>query len=583
MAGKIVREHDGDSAWLLAPVFGPGVENPSDPQAELSARLDSWRGEGFVRVMVDRREYRLDEELPTLSRGARLDLVLDRVKVAKSSRGRIAEAVEQAEALSDGRLSLLLRRGGALQLRGEGDRHEYSTTGICPECGFRVHEKIEPRHFSFNTHVGACEACDGLGEILQCDTDLLVTEPDRPLIDGAITGKLGRYLVKGKGFYEMLLREVARSHRIDITRPFERLTEKQRALLAYGKGARKSYTVERERHTRNVDIEEEFVSDWPGLCGHVDAWYQKAEDPGWRAVLEPVMRRQTCRACEGERLKPAWRSVRVGRKRLPEVLALSVDEALSWLEGIKLKKAVRDSVAPVLEELSSRISLLARVGLGYLTLERRTRTLSGGEARRVRLSASLGSQLVGVSYVLDEPTVGLHPQDDIQVITPMRRGELGVANLNEVLQKLLNPDTRMHMRGRSAFKNNDKVMQIRNNYDREVFNGDIGRIVEINPDKQIASVKFEGRTVLYPFDDLDEPRLAYAITVHKSQGSEYPAVILPMHTQHYILLQRNLFYTALTRGKKLVCVVGSHRALGIAINNNKIRQRFSGLRQRLMV
>ncbi len=178
---------------------------------------------------------------------------------------------------------------------------------------------------------------------------------------------------------------------------------------------------------------------------------------------------------------------------------------------------------------------------------------------------------------------GLHPQDDIQVITPMRRGELGVANLNEVLQKLLNPDTRMHMRGRSAFKNNDKVMQIRNNYDREVFNGDIGRIVEINPDKQIASVKFEGRTVLYPFDDLDELRLAYAITVHKSQGSEYPAVILPMHTQHYILLQRNLFYTALTRGKKLVCVVGSHRALGIAINNNKIRQRFSGLRQRLMV
>ena len=403
VASRIVREHGGTSAWLLAPVFGPGVENPSDPQAELSARLESWRSEGFVRVMVGGREFRLDGERPPLTRGARLDLVLDRVKVTKENRGRIAEAVEQAEALSDGRLSLLLRK--------EGERHEYSTTGICPECGFRVHEELEPRHFSFNTHVGACESCDGLGEILQCDADLLVDEPDAPLIDGAITGKLGRYLVKGKGFYEMLLREVARSHRIDLSKPYDRLTVKQRALLAYGKGARASYTVERERHTRNVDIEEEFVSDWPGLCGHVDAWYQKAEDPGWRAVLEPVMRRQTCRACEGERLKAAWRAVRVGRKRLPEVLALSVDDALAWLEGIRLKKSVRESVAPVLEELSSRISLLARVGLGYLTLERRTRTLSGGEARRVRLSASLGSQLVGVSYVLDEPTVGLHPQD----------------------------------------------------------------------------------------------------------------------------------------------------------------------------
>jgi len=402
VARRIAREHDGGAAWLLAPVFGPGVEEPRDPQAELAGRVDSWRATGFVRVMVEGREHRLDEGLPAIAPGERLDLVLDRVRISAESRSRLAEAVKRAEAVSDGRVSVQLK---------DGARHEYSTTGTCPECGFRVTEELEPRHFSFNTHVGACEACDGLGELLQCEADLLVEDPSQPLMDGAIPGKLGRYLVKGKGFYELLLREVARSHRIDLAKPFGELTEKQRALLTHGVGARASYTVTRERHTERVDLEEEFTSDWSGVCGHVDAWYAKAEDPGWRAVLERVMRRRTGRACEGERLKPAWRAVQVGRKRLPEVLSLSVDEALAWLSGLKLRKGIAERVTPVVQELSSRLALLARVGLGYLTLDRRTRTLSGGEARRVRLSASLGSQLVGVTYVLDEPTVGLHPQD----------------------------------------------------------------------------------------------------------------------------------------------------------------------------
>ena len=210
---------------------------------------------------------------------------------------------------------------------------------------------------------------------------------------------------------------------------------------------------------------------------------------------------------------------------------------------------------------------------------------------------------------------GLDARDDVQVITPMRRGDLGVDNLNETLQTLLNPEKRSILHGRSAFKVGDKVMQIRNNYERDVFNGDIGHIDSIDAERRQLAVVYDGRAIVYPFDDLDELTLAYAITVHKSQGSEYPAVVLPIHTQHYILLQRNLFYTALTRGKKLVCVVGSHRALAalgklkaaavaradvlklhhslrdtryeanralaLAVHNAKIQQRFSGLRQRL--
>ena len=402
LARKIVREHEGQAAWLLAPVFGPGAEDPADPAAEIASRVESWRAGGFLRLFVDGAEVRLDGELPALTRGARVDLVLDRLKLEKKTTARVAEAIEEAERLSDGRLSVQERKGG---------RHEYSTTGICPECGFRLGEEMEPRHFSFNTHVGACEACDGLGEVLHCDAELLIDAPEEPLCEGAIGGKLGRYLVKGKGFYELLLREVARRHKVDLSKPYAKLTAKQQRLIAYGEGARQVYHMNQARQGANHEIEQSFSSDWPGLCGHVDGWYAKAEDPGWRAVLEPVMRRRECRACKGERLKPAWSAVTLGRKRLPEVLRLSVDEAARWLAGVKLTRAHQRAAAPLVEELRARVGLLERVGLGYLSLDRRTQTLSGGEARRVRLSASLGSQLVGVLYVLDEPTVGLHPRD----------------------------------------------------------------------------------------------------------------------------------------------------------------------------
>ncbi len=175
----------------------------------------------------------------------------------------------------------------------------YSTHGACPECDFVPQGELEPRHFSFNTHVGACEECDGLGEHLSCDIELLVTHPELPLDDGALHGKLGRYLAKGKGYYEGLLRAVAKAHKIDLGKPWEKLTGPERELLATGKGARASYHVKLERSTENAEIAEEFRAAWPGLCGHVDAWHKKTEDPEWASILEQVMLRRTCSACGG--------------------------------------------------------------------------------------------------------------------------------------------------------------------------------------------------------------------------------------------------------------------------------------------
>ncbi|PKL49840.1 MAG: ATP-dependent RecD-like DNA helicase [Nitrospira bacterium HGW-Nitrospira-1] len=177
---------------------------------------------------------------------------------------------------------------------------------------------------------------------------------------------------------------------------------------------------------------------------------------------------------------------------------------------------------------------------------------------------------------------GFHPLNDIQVITPMHRGIVGASNLNAALQKELNASPAKELqRGGRIFKTGDKVMQIRNNYDKDVYNGDIGRIASIDRETQEVTVNFDGRPAAYDFADLDEIVLGYAVSVHKSQGSEYPVVVMPLLTQHYLLLQRNLLYTAITRGKKLVVIIGTKKALGIAIRNNKQQLRYTRLKKRL--
>jgi len=177
---------------------------------------------------------------------------------------------------------------------------------------------------------------------------------------------------------------------------------------------------------------------------------------------------------------------------------------------------------------------------------------------------------------------GYDPVDDIQVLTPMHRGVVGVTNLNLILQKTLNPSQEEPLRGTKHMRVGDKVMQIRNNYDKDVYNGDTGRIVEIDRELQELKVNYDGRIVTYDFSELDEIVLAYAISIHKSQGSEYPVVIIPILTQHYMLLQRNLLYTALTRGKKLAILIGTHKALAIAIKNDTPQKRYTLLRERII-
>jgi exodeoxyribonuclease V alpha subunit len=176
---------------------------------------------------------------------------------------------------------------------------------------------------------------------------------------------------------------------------------------------------------------------------------------------------------------------------------------------------------------------------------------------------------------------GYDPVDQIQVLTPMYRGEIGVDQLNHTLQQALNPNGAALKRGERELRVGDKVLQTRNNYDKMVFNGDIGRVTHIDPDAQAVHVTFN-EPVIYDYADLDELVLAYSISVHKSQGSEYQAIVLPLYTSHYMMLQRNLLYTAITRAKSLVVIVGTKKALAIAVKNNTVVDRYTGLRESLM-
>jgi exodeoxyribonuclease V alpha subunit len=177
---------------------------------------------------------------------------------------------------------------------------------------------------------------------------------------------------------------------------------------------------------------------------------------------------------------------------------------------------------------------------------------------------------------------GFNPTEDIQVLAPMKKGMIGTENLNQSLQQILNPKEMALFRAGYKFQVGDKVMQIRNDYKREVFNGDIGYILDIDPEEQQVMVRFEEREVLYEYADLDELVLAYAISIHKFQGSECPCVVMPVHTSHFMLLHRNLLYTGITRGKKLVVLVGTKKALAIAVKKDDVQKRHTSLQQTLM-
>lgn len=271
------------------------------------------------------------------------------------------------------------------------------------------------------------------------------------------------------------------------------------------------------------------------------------------------------------------------------ILVGDVDQLPSVGAGNVLKDIISSGIVPVvrLNEIfrQSRESMIVvnahRVNSGQMPVARTGGGKSDFHFIEVEEPEAALARVVGLCRERIPARFGYHCVDDIQVLTPMHRGTVGAANLNTELQKQLNPSKDEIMRGGKTFRTGDKVMQIRNNYNKDIYNGDIGRIIKIDREEQEVYVNFDGKFVSYDFSELDEIVLAYATSVHKAQGSEYPAVVMPVLTQHFLLLQRNLLYTGITRGRKLVVLVGTKKALSIAVHNNKPQLRYTLLKQRL--
>jgi len=352
------------------------------PDVDVAAQL---RAAGFVRAQVEGGVFRLDDADAErqVREGAEVLVIVDRVAAGEANRGRLADAV--ATAFSEG-------EGTAVAVR-NGDRRRFSEHPTCSTCGTPA-PALTPTLFSFNNPRGACPGCNGFGAVLEYDEALIVPRPDRSLADGALDPwTKPRY--EGR---RRVLREVARAKDIPFERPWRELPDKQRHFLLHGAAGR-------------------FLGTFPFL--------QRLEEKRYKQYIRVFLRQyqlaKTCPACGGARLKPEALSVRVMGKTIAEVAALPAAALAQWLAGLRLSPFQQHVAVHILRELAARVEFVNDVGLGYLTLDRQTRTLSGGEAQRIALSNALGSHLVDTLYVLDEPTIGLHAADTDRLLALLRR------------------------------------------------------------------------------------------------------------------------------------------------------------------
>ena len=386
---------------LLAPI----IRERKGEYNQLFAELLS---QGFLRARIDGQIYEL-ETPPELNLRSKhtIEIVIDRFKVRSSIRPRIADSVETALRLTDGLVSI------AFIDDAKKPTQLFSAKFACPICGYSIGE-LEPRLFSFNNPLGACSACDGLGVKHLFDQDKVIVNTELSLTDGAIRGWDKRSL-----YYYSMLKSLAKHYEFDIATPFQDLPEKYKQIILYGSGKEKIrfyYVIGKRRRFYRTHVFE-------GIINNMERRYRETESLAVREDLAKYMTAATCPQCQGGRLKPAASNVFISHKNLPAITDLPINKALDFFSTLKLTGQRGKIAAKILKEVTSRLHFLVNVGLSYLTLGRSAETLSGGEAQRIRLASQIGSGLVGVMYVLDEPTIGLHQRDNqrlLQTLTHLR-------------------------------------------------------------------------------------------------------------------------------------------------------------------
>jgi excinuclease ABC subunit A len=376
-----------------------------DRKGEYKDVFEELRGEGFTRVKVDG-EQRLLEEPIELDKKFKhtIEVVVDRLVMKPDLRTRLAQSVETATQLAEGLVSV--------DLVDEGKSLLFSEKFACPDHGVSLPE-LQPRIFSFNSPHGACPRCTGLGAQQEIDPDLLVPDPTISIGEGALVP----WSVGNSGFYESVIQAIADRYEIDLDAPWQDLTDEQQNLFLYGTDGDRVYISYRNRMGRRRS----YMLAFEGIVPSLERRYRETDSSTQRERIEEYMSFRPCPTCKGARLKPEVLAVTVGEKNIHQFTQMSVTRALEFLDALALTETEQLIGARIVKEIRERLTFLDNVGVGYLQLDRASATLSGGEAQRLRLATQIGSQLVGVLYILDEPSIGLHQRDNGRLIGTLER------------------------------------------------------------------------------------------------------------------------------------------------------------------
>jgi excinuclease ABC subunit A len=363
------------------------------------------QAEGFSRVKVDGEQYLLEEGVPGLDKKFKhtIEVVVDRLVMKSDLRQRLAQSVETAAELADGLIAIDVL---------DGEEMLFSEKFACPEHGVSLPE-LQPRIFSFNSPHGACPRCTGLGHQLEIDPDLLVPDPTLSIGEGALVP----WALGNSGFYESVIQAIADRYEIDLEQPWQDLSEKEQNLFLYGTDGERIYVSYRNRMGRR----RAYTIAFEGLVPSLERRYRDTDSSQQRERIEEYMSFRPCPVCHGARLKPEVLAVTVGDLNIHQFTRMSVTRALGFLEELELSETDQLIGSRVIKEIKERLTFLDNVGVGYLDLDRTAATLSGGEAQRLRLATQIGSQLVGVLYILDEPSIGLHQRDNGKLIATLER------------------------------------------------------------------------------------------------------------------------------------------------------------------
>ncbi|WP_417750629.1 excinuclease ABC subunit UvrA [Rubritalea tangerina] len=404
---RLVRFPERTKVVVLAPV-------PKEELGDVERLVADMQRQGFVRVRVNGVIFDTEEVLGEWPEEVeRVEVVIDRLVIREGVESRIADSIETSLRICGQEARCLVQEPGVEEWR----EVSFSTSYRNPETGFEL-GALSPQDFSFNSHRGACEACQGLGTKIHCDPGLLVPDGGKSLDQGAVHVWGGTK--KKKGWMERQVDAVAEHFGVDRSVPFKQLPESFKEALFYGMGEQK-ITMQWERDGEEMPWSKEFE----GLCRTVERLYAETGSEGVKRSMNRYMSHQTCESCGGRRLKPQILSVKLeaagGWLGIQEFCEKSVEEALGWIRGLVLPAAKMEVGQGLASEVRERLGFLDEVGLGYLSLDRKSGTLSGGEAQRIRLATQIGAGLAGVVYVLDEPSIGLHQEDNARLIRALKR------------------------------------------------------------------------------------------------------------------------------------------------------------------